>query len=776
MPERLTSLRPWLAVAALVSVGAWHWMRIESPTIPWAEMLVMLAIAIAPTVAAQLFGRLAGLITLVIAIPIAIGAATGMWPGSSGHHRYPAAVALWIDHGAHDWFNATTPFDYGRFNLVDGDARLLFMALVALLAWTAVLRRWALISIGIGLVLFAFPSTVLILSHPWLRAAWFLAAALVALRLIPRKSLGGGGSSQAWALGTAVVMLGLVVSALPGVNKAAFMSWHTWDPLASTAAPRDLSYVWNQSYKPLHWHGKPTTVLDVWAQRPMYWKVGTLERFNNGAWSSHVFPTTEGLSRDDQQSLSVPQSLLPPKARHPASNDLATVRVKVEALADTGLVSAAQPLKWTGPDGIAFALNTDTTANATNDLPRNATYSSIVYVADPSQRALEHAGHVFPALVKRDLVIDNALVKAWPQPAGTKPPASIDPRLVAAADQVWARSKAATEHNEWAAAVDVEAYFRKSPFKYDLTPKFSSTSPVLAQFMLTRHRGYCQMFSGAMAFVLRLHGIPTRVPVGFTTGVRGGDVSSPYVVTDRDAHSWVEVFIPSFGWQPFDPTPGRHLPDGASSSNPAFMAAIKNHSSAGPDGRSIGTPRGLIPAAQSSGTTSQSQPGRHQLGGIEHGGVGASSAPLPAKASSGHGFITAAIALVLVLLALMAAVKFVSVRWRYLRRGPRAQASAAYRELSTFVGDQGIEDSPERTFEELSAEIKRVFGVDASAFAEHASRARYGPESRATPAGGELRDDLRAIKRRIRTQLSLSDRFKGALRIRSALAQITSLD
>ena len=39
-------------------------------------------------------------------------------------------------------------------------------------------------------------------------------------------------------------------------------------------------------------------------------------------------------------------------ARHgiPASNDLATVRVKVQALADSHLVSAAQPLKWTGPD------------------------------------------------------------------------------------------------------------------------------------------------------------------------------------------------------------------------------------------------------------------------------------------------------------------------------------------------------------------------------------------------------------------------------------------
>ena len=54
----------------------------------------MIAIAIAPTVAAQLFGRLAGLVTLVVAVPVAIGMTTGMWPGSSGHHRYPAAVVI----------------------------------------------------------------------------------------------------------------------------------------------------------------------------------------------------------------------------------------------------------------------------------------------------------------------------------------------------------------------------------------------------------------------------------------------------------------------------------------------------------------------------------------------------------------------------------------------------------------------------------------------------------------------------------------------------------
>ncbi len=95
-------------------------------------------------------------------------------------------------------------------------------------------------------------------------------------------------------MGTAVVVLGLIVSALPGVNKAAFMSWHTWNPLASSAPPRDLSYVWDQSYKPLHWRGKPTAVLNVWAPHATYWKVATLENFSHGAWTASSYPITTG--------------------------------------------------------------------------------------------------------------------------------------------------------------------------------------------------------------------------------------------------------------------------------------------------------------------------------------------------------------------------------------------------------------------------------------------------------------------------------------------------
>lgn len=771
MRDRTPAYGPWLALAALVSVGAWHWARIETPQIPLLEMLALIAIAVAPTVVAQLFGRLAGLITLAVCLVAAIGMTSSLWPGDSGPHRYPAAVVIWINHGAHDWFNATTPFDYGRFRAVDSDARLLFMALVATLAWTVVLRRLTLISIALALVLFAFPSTVLNLEHSLVRAAWFLAAALITLRLVPRRPLSGGGSSQAWAVGTAVVVLGLIVSALPGVNKAAFMSWHTWDPLASSAPPRDLSYVWNQTYKPLHWRGKPTAVLNVWAAHPTYWKVATLETFSHGAWIESSYPITQGVASVHDGTAAVPPAALPLKATQDPGHHSMAVRVKVLALADSHLVSATQPLQWSGPADTPFTLNTDTTAEADHDLARNTTYSSLVYVSNPSRKALQDAGTAYPRLIQRDLSISGRVMDPWPQSPGADANAGIDPALIKAANQVWTRSQADTETNVWSAAFDVEAYFRAKPFVYDLDPKFSDKSPVLAQFMLTGYHGYCQMFSGAMALVLRLHGIPVRVPVGFTTGVKGPGVTDPYVITDRNAHSWVEVYFPGYGWQPFEPTPTRHLPDGASSSNARFLAALQKAGTAGPGSHLTPLPKAILKnGVATTGKVKPTVAGHKDSGGSAGKGT--------VTTSSGHsfGFITAAAALALAVIVLMALVKFGAVRWRYLRRGPRAQAAAAYRDLATFVGDQGIKDSPERTFEDLSGEIKNVFGVDASEFAANASRARYAPVREAEPAGRELRGELRAIKRRIRKQLSLRDRFTGALRLRSALAQITSLD
>ncbi len=72
--------------------------------------------------------------------------------------------------------------------------------------------------------------------------------------------------------------------------------------------------------------------------------------------------------------------------------------------------------------------------------------------------------------------------------------------------------------------------------------------PPLADFLFGSRRGYCQHFAGSMAVMLRSLGIPARVAVGYTGG-RFDAKADAWVVTDRDAHSWVEVWLAGRGGQ-----------------------------------------------------------------------------------------------------------------------------------------------------------------------------------------------------------------------------------
>jgi transglutaminase-like putative cysteine protease len=56
----------------------------------------------------------------------------------------------------------------------------------------------------------------------------------------------------------------------------------------------------------------------------------------------------------------------------------------------------------------------------------------------------------------------------------------------------------------------------------------------LVDFLLGDHAGDCQHFAGAAALLLRLAGVPTRVAVGFATGVRQAD--ERFEVRDVDAY------------------------------------------------------------------------------------------------------------------------------------------------------------------------------------------------------------------------------------------------
>ncbi|HKV89147.1 MAG TPA: transglutaminase domain-containing protein [Candidatus Dormibacteraeota bacterium] len=100
----------------------------------------------------------------------------------------------------------------------------------------------------------------------------------------------------------------------------------------------------------------------------------------------------------------------------------------------------------------------------------------------------------------------------------------------------------------------IEAYLRSNQFSYTLIPPVTPDGvDTMDYFLFTSHKGYCEYFATAMGDMLRSLGIPTRLVNGFGPGQFDSTVNS-YVVRGEDAHTWVEVYFPSYGWIPFEPT------------------------------------------------------------------------------------------------------------------------------------------------------------------------------------------------------------------------------
>jgi transglutaminase-like putative cysteine protease len=68
-------------------------------------------------------------------------------------------------------------------------------------------------------------------------------------------------------------------------------------------------------------------------------------------------------------------------------------------------------------------------------------------------------------------------------------------------------------------------------------------------------RGFCQYYAATMAVLLRDLGVPTRIAQGFLPGSRDRNTGVEQIL-NSNAHAWVEVYFPGYGWVTFDPTGG----------------------------------------------------------------------------------------------------------------------------------------------------------------------------------------------------------------------------
>jgi hypothetical protein len=129
-------------------------------------------------------------------------------------------------------------------------------------------------------------------------------------------------------------------------------------------------------------------------------------------------------------------------------------------------------------------------------------------------------------------------------------PTNLDPRIARLAAEIINKSGASNRYDK---AKAIEQYLQNN-FGYTLDLRAGGEQP-LADFLFNVREGHCEYFATAMAVMLRTQGIATRVVTGFQSGDYNS-TADVYIVRQRNAHAWVEVYFPKENsWIAFDPTP-----------------------------------------------------------------------------------------------------------------------------------------------------------------------------------------------------------------------------
>ncbi len=109
--------------------------------------------------------------------------------------------------------------------------------------------------------------------------------------------------------------------------------------------------------------------------------------------------------------------------------------------------------------------------------------------------------------------------------------------------------------NRYDQAYAIQEYLRNTfPYdeKVDVPP---ADQDAVDFFLFDGQRGYCEYFASSMVVMLRSLDIPARLVAGYHSAPYD-DASGGFLYTEKQAHTWVEVYFPGYGWIPFEPTPG----------------------------------------------------------------------------------------------------------------------------------------------------------------------------------------------------------------------------
>jgi transglutaminase-like putative cysteine protease len=375
--------------------------------------------------------------------------------------------------------------------------------------------------------------------------------------------------SDQLAVGGACVLLAAIAGAVIAPRVDGTRPWFDYESFAEKLEPKKAeAFSWTHSYGPLQWPRDGREMLRIKTRSSTYWKVVNLDDFDGARWRQGA------PSRDDLLS------------ERPNSKWIQPIRVVDRGLRSHEFVGAGivmNILPGASRDPLPQADGTYVTAS--KPLRPGDTYQALVYVPHPTEGQLKKASTNYPAYTASfleasvpvrggsttlkdkatgKLLGPNALLRFTPygQEGGVGVVWPSGFGIVFEGEQVlndspyqrlWALTQQLKRqtHSAYEFVQAVQARVNEGAV-YDESPP-ARPYPI-ASFLFDTKAGYCQQFSGVMALMLRMGGIPARVASGFSPGTYNSD-RKDWVVRDTDAHSWVEAYFRPYGWITFDPTP-----------------------------------------------------------------------------------------------------------------------------------------------------------------------------------------------------------------------------
>ncbi len=270
----------------------------------------------------------------------------------------------------------------------------------------------------------------------------------------------------------------------------------------------------------------------------LYWRARLYDTYDDGQWYS----TVNSVHNFDPEAGDLPLAV--EKGRWLGAFEI------ISASDISTLFTPAQPI-WVSQRGqVEYAVNQDGTLDISSFRANPSIDPGQVYQAQSSislatQAQLRAAGENYPE---------------WISERYLQIPDSITPRTRQLAADITAGFE--TPYDKAEAITD---YLRKNiQYTPILDEEIPEKQEIVDWFLFDTKKGFCNYYSSAEVILLRAVGIPARWAVGYAQGDRylsentattGSQFpGSSFIVRQREAHSWPEVYFPGYGWVEFEPT------------------------------------------------------------------------------------------------------------------------------------------------------------------------------------------------------------------------------